>query len=322
MEADGEVSGNGNSYTTEFRQYDPRLGRWKSLDPLMRKYPSYSPFNAMLNNPVVFTDPDGDEVILRWWKRKDRKKLVSELERTTGLVLHVNIFGKLTYETDVNGDPLDNDRSDITRARPLSRIGRDRLIDMIDDRCNSVHVSGRRGKGSRVLIGYGDAYENARGQYVTKANIDPKQIEDLNDNGQGTKSRDMRRTTGLGMVFFHEGDHIFTDSKDEWQLANDTHSEDDLKSGGILPGSATDFTNSIREESNLPVRLTYSMQNANGDLVVPYGRHGSSFEQKMNILRQYSDGKPPSGATYQKQKGGSDEGHSDGKTKSRNPRYL
>ena len=39
MELDNEVSGDGNSYTTEFRQYDPRLGRWKSLDPLMAKYP-------------------------------------------------------------------------------------------------------------------------------------------------------------------------------------------------------------------------------------------------------------------------------------------
>ncbi|MEZ4929190.1 MAG: hypothetical protein R2777_04175 [Chitinophagales bacterium] len=28
MEKDDEVSGDGNQYTTEFRQYDPRLGRW------------------------------------------------------------------------------------------------------------------------------------------------------------------------------------------------------------------------------------------------------------------------------------------------------
>jgi RHS repeat-associated protein len=33
METDKEVSGTGNSYTTQFRQYDPRIGRWLSLDP-------------------------------------------------------------------------------------------------------------------------------------------------------------------------------------------------------------------------------------------------------------------------------------------------
>ena len=59
MEVDNEVSGNGNSYTTEFRQYDPRLGRWKSLDPLMGKFPWMSPYVAFDNNPVYYTDPLG-----------------------------------------------------------------------------------------------------------------------------------------------------------------------------------------------------------------------------------------------------------------------
>jgi len=59
MEADAEVSGDGNSYTTEFRQYDPRLGRWKSLDPLMHMFPSLSPYCAFDNNPIYFTDPFG-----------------------------------------------------------------------------------------------------------------------------------------------------------------------------------------------------------------------------------------------------------------------
>ncbi len=61
MELDNEVSGNGNSYTTEFRQYDPRLGRWKSLDPLMAKYPMMSPYVAFNNNPIYFTDIYGLE---------------------------------------------------------------------------------------------------------------------------------------------------------------------------------------------------------------------------------------------------------------------
>lgn len=59
MEQDNEVSGNGNSYTTEFRQYDPRLGRWKSLDPLMKQFPWMSPYVAFDNNPIFYIDPYG-----------------------------------------------------------------------------------------------------------------------------------------------------------------------------------------------------------------------------------------------------------------------
>jgi RHS repeat-associated protein len=61
MEQDKEVSGNGNSYTTQFRQYDPRLGRWKSLDPLAAKFPWQSPFAGMDNNPIALTDVLGLE---------------------------------------------------------------------------------------------------------------------------------------------------------------------------------------------------------------------------------------------------------------------
>jgi len=59
MELDPEVKGDGNSYTTEFRQYDPRLGRWLSLDPLMQKFPSVSPYVAFANNPIWYSDPYG-----------------------------------------------------------------------------------------------------------------------------------------------------------------------------------------------------------------------------------------------------------------------
>ena len=61
QEKDDEVKGNGNSYTTEFRQYDPRLARWSSIDPLMTKYPFYSPYSTLNNNPLRFTDRLGLE---------------------------------------------------------------------------------------------------------------------------------------------------------------------------------------------------------------------------------------------------------------------
>ncbi|HEX8514581.1 MAG TPA: hypothetical protein VF868_00170, partial [Bacteroidia bacterium] len=56
---DNEVSGNGNSYTAEFWQYDPRLGRRWNVDPIT--YPWQSSYAAFNNNPIVFNDPSGLE---------------------------------------------------------------------------------------------------------------------------------------------------------------------------------------------------------------------------------------------------------------------
>ena len=57
MEGDPELKGRGNSYTTEFRQYDPRIGRWWSIDP--KTHHAYSPYSAFDNNPVYYVDPEG-----------------------------------------------------------------------------------------------------------------------------------------------------------------------------------------------------------------------------------------------------------------------
>ncbi len=58
MEKDDEVSGSGNSYTTDFRQVDPRLGgRWWSPDLVVK--PWESPYAGFANNPIYFVDPIG-----------------------------------------------------------------------------------------------------------------------------------------------------------------------------------------------------------------------------------------------------------------------
>ena len=63
MEQDDELKGKGNSYTTEFRQYDPRVGRWLSVDPLAESFTSHSPYHSFLNNPLSNIDPKGDSSI-------------------------------------------------------------------------------------------------------------------------------------------------------------------------------------------------------------------------------------------------------------------
>ena len=60
MEMDDELKGEGNSYNTEFRQYDPRIGRWLSPDPLQKQLPWQSPYVGMDNKPIIRNDVDGD----------------------------------------------------------------------------------------------------------------------------------------------------------------------------------------------------------------------------------------------------------------------
>ena len=59
---DDEVYGaTGTSYDFGARMYDPRVGRWLSLDPLARKYPGWSPYTYCIGNPILLVDHQGKE---------------------------------------------------------------------------------------------------------------------------------------------------------------------------------------------------------------------------------------------------------------------
>jgi RHS repeat-associated protein len=74
MEKDNELKlGDGNSYDFGARMYDPRIGRWLSIDPLADKYPNINPYNFCANSPLAFKDPDGKDVILVIWASHDGK---------------------------------------------------------------------------------------------------------------------------------------------------------------------------------------------------------------------------------------------------------
>jgi RHS repeat-associated protein len=61
QERDDEISGNGNSYTAEFWEYDPRIGRRWNIDPVDKEHES--PYACFANNPICFSDPNGADTL-------------------------------------------------------------------------------------------------------------------------------------------------------------------------------------------------------------------------------------------------------------------
>jgi RHS repeat-associated protein len=58
---DDEIYGKDNSYDYGMRMYDPRLGRFYSVDPLAKKYPHYSTYMYAGDKPINSIDIDGLE---------------------------------------------------------------------------------------------------------------------------------------------------------------------------------------------------------------------------------------------------------------------
>ena len=55
------MKGEGNQQDYGMRVYDPRLGKFLSVDPLTPKYPELTPYQFASNSPIAHKDLDGLE---------------------------------------------------------------------------------------------------------------------------------------------------------------------------------------------------------------------------------------------------------------------
>src|SRR5205085_11731384 len=66
-ENDNDVKGEGNEQDYGMRIYDPRLGRFLSVDPITKSYPHYTPYSFAGNKPIKHIDLDGLEEAKHWY---------------------------------------------------------------------------------------------------------------------------------------------------------------------------------------------------------------------------------------------------------------
>jgi RHS repeat-associated protein len=100
-ENDNDVKGDGNQQDYGLRIYDPRLGKFLSVDPLTKKYPWYTPYQFAGNKPIWASDLDGTEENIRNYQFDKNKVL-------TVANFHTDI-DEMAAEVLINGSHLPKD---------------------------------------------------------------------------------------------------------------------------------------------------------------------------------------------------------------------
>lgn len=84
------------------RFYDPAIARWHVLDPKLEKYYSLSSYSYCDNNPIIFTDPQGDTI--KWssdMTEKEIRYIKAALRRNLGSKVYRNMMRKLKKSENV-----------------------------------------------------------------------------------------------------------------------------------------------------------------------------------------------------------------------------
>ena len=80
-EKDSETYGEGNQYDYGFRIYNPRIGRFLSVDPLTPKYPMLSTYQFASNTPIGSIDLDGLESFAVYNKATSQLYLIPDISQ-------------------------------------------------------------------------------------------------------------------------------------------------------------------------------------------------------------------------------------------------
>jgi RHS repeat-associated protein len=118
-ENDNEIKGTGNQQDYGMRIYDPRLGRFLSIDPISKEYPWFTPYQFAGNTPIQAIDLDGAEPLINTGpviyqhSIPKIKKVTKEFVSGVGNVIlgtfgvFTQIFGAAEYGSRVSPDDFE-----------------------------------------------------------------------------------------------------------------------------------------------------------------------------------------------------------------------
>jgi RHS repeat-associated protein len=120
LEKDDEIKGSGNSYDFGLRIYDPRLGKFLSIDPLASDFPYWGPYNYAANSPILVIDDGGGNPILVW---AGKGALGGVIDASIQFVINLAIYNGDADQAFKNIDWLQAGKTAVESALPWSPPG-------------------------------------------------------------------------------------------------------------------------------------------------------------------------------------------------------
>lgn len=224
------------------RMYTSQLGRYFSQDRLSEKFNSFTPYSYVNNDPIHFTDTNGDSINI--------SKLIFNSDGTLnkdGLYALVNIVGDLQETTGLNlsvtgsGMLISNGANE--NASGFSQGAREYLEAIIGDDKHNIKVN-------RSEIG------NQSERIGEDIFINTKQID--NNIFSMEKAGLGRLTYGYGFSFLHESLHTVSGTEYYFKGARETLKDPNLfYSKRNQAGDVEDIVNLYRQQMNIAQRLDY-----------------------------------------------------------------
>ena len=243
------------------RFYDPSISLWSSVDPLTEKYFTHSAYNFVMNNPIMYVDPDGRSVdkidpsdVIKNDKEQGTNyhgQLVEDLYNKTGVKIGIGKDGNWSVDSVDKKVGSKTARKDL-----LSLINNEETVTLEDNRYGGSYVPADSDGGHTNIIQYDGAGIN-------------EQI----DNTFGVDNTVM----GHAFTFLHESQHTIIGG----ELVDDTILD------FLAPnsqGQTVKRVNRMRRELGLPERQSYSVMSAGVGMYnyIPFSKNVKKGIKKGN----------------------------------------